>query len=667
MSKSDQFYKSAEFQGFFKGATRSLVLKADSPTFTVLAASDLYLFLTHKNREEVLNNGLFETYPGAHSDPNEKDSVFSSFVRVINTGEKDELPIFKYEISIANTNKKETHYWTNVNEPILDENGQVAYIINTTTNITERIRQQNAVNESESRFRLMAEGTDVMIAVSDELGRAIYFNNAWEAATGKSSSELLEFGWVDLVHPDDKPNVMAIFQSSIEKQDPWMWEFRLSTRTGTHRWFMTRATPRFTADGNFAGYISSAVDITQQKDHQATLTKLNEDLYNINKELSNINEELKKAQDELLGSNAKLAKSQEELLLSKAKLEENDHLLKLALQSSGIGIWITNLDNGELTLSDRGKDIQGMPDDVTLTFNDLLSIIDPLDSESVSEAMNSAIEHKGHFITEYKINTYSTKILKWLRTSGIVQKDNSGKPIRILGTIQDVTEQRLNDQRKSDFISMVSHELKTPLTSINGYVQILEDKAQKDDNMLSRSLLGKAGKQVGKMTNLINGFLNVSRLESAKIHMERTKFDISTMIAEVKDESLASITSHKVIFAPVEERVVVADRDKIGQVLNNLINNAVKYSPAGTNINVSCITRGDYVIVSVKDEGYGISEENLPKTFERYYRVESGLTGVSGFGIGLYLCYEIIKRHNGNIWAHSSIGKGSTFYFTLPL
>ncbi|MEJ7560029.1 MAG: ATP-binding protein [Pedobacter sp.] len=646
MSTSDQFYKSAEFQAFFKGASRSLIIKADAPTFTVLAASDLYLSLTHKEREEVLGNGLFQTYPGAHSDPNEKDSVFSSFVRVINTREKDELPVFKYEISIANTNEKETHYWTNVNEPILDENGQVAYITNTTTNITKKIRQQNAVDESEGRFRLMAEGTDVMIAVADETGAAIYFNKAWEVATGRSSSELLEFGWVDLMHPDDKQGVMAIFQSAFRRREPWMWEFRLPTQSGVYCWFMARGTPRFTADGAFAGYISSTVDITQQKDHQAILTKLNENLSAIN---------------------AKLAKSQEDLLISKTKLEESEHLLQLAMQSSGLGIWITNLDNGELTLSDRGRDIQGIPDDVPLTFNELLSIIDPVDTESVSDAMAAAIEHKGHFIIEYKINTYLTKTSKWLRTSGIVQKNNLGKPLRILGTIQDVTEQRLNDQRKSDFISMVSHELKTPLTSINGYVQILGNKAQKEENALSRSLLEKTGKQVSKMTTLINGFLNVSRLDSAKIRIDRTIFDMATLIAEVNDETLASVTSHNVIFAPVEEMFVLADHDKIGQVLTNLINNAVKYSPLGSNIKVDCVRSSDWATVSVQDEGHGISEENLPKLFERYYRVEDSNNGVSGFGIGLYLCYEIIKGHHGDIWAKSTLGKGSTFHFTLPL
>ena len=667
MADSDSFYKSWEFQSFFKGASRSLILKADEPLFTVLAASDRYLALTHKDREEVLGNGLFETYPGAHSDPNEKYSVFSSFMRVIESGKTDELPIFKYEIEIGGTGKKETHYWTNVNEPILNEEGKVTYIINTTTNITEQVRQQHAVEESESRFRLMAEGTDVMIAVGDETGEAVYFNHAWEVTTGRSTEDLMKFGWVDLMHWEDRPRVLEIFTKAFEKRAPWMWEFRIAGAPGKYRWLMARGNPRFTKDGHFAGYISSTVDITDQKEHQQHLANLNEELHAINEELTVINEELQQAQDELVSSNQQLAKGEQELIDSKTRLEESEHLLKMAIQSSGLGIWMADVRTGRLTLSDQGKEMQGIPEDRELSLEESFLLIDELDRPGVTEALNTAIKYQGSFIIDYKINTLNTKTIKWMRASGIVQRDETGEPLNILGTILDITEQKLNEQRKNDFIGMVSHELKTPLTSINAYVQILQVDANKKGDSFSVSLLGKTAKQVGKMATLINGFLNVSKFEAAKIHIERTKFDMAELIAEMEEEAATSITSHKMVFEPVEETIVLADRDKIGQVINNLISNAVKYSSAGTTIQISCVTDGGYAKVSVRDEGYGIKKEDVPKLFERYYRVEGGLKGISGFGIGLYLCFEIVQRHDGDIWVDSVVGKGSTFHFTLPL
>jgi PAS domain S-box-containing protein len=667
MANSDWFYSSSEFQKFFKGASRSLIIKADEPTFTVLAASDKYLALTHKNREEVLGKGLFQTYPGAHSDPNEKDSVFSSFVRVINSGQTDELPIFKYEISVDENGSKETHYWTNVNEPILDDQGKVAYIINTTTNITEQIRQQNAVLESENRFRLMAEGTDVMIAVGDQSGGAVYFNKAWELATGRSTDELLTFGWVDLMHPDDRGAVIEIFSNAFQKKEPWVWEFRMPARNGQYRWLLARGMPRFTADGAFAGYISSSVDITQQKEQQANLYKLNEELATINEELRATNEEFQQAQEELIIFNTELTQSKSDLLNANTKLEESEHLLKMAIKSSGLGIWIADLGSGQLNLSERGKEIMDIPQETEVTISELFSLIDPTDRDSVSDAMNAAITHDGSFITEYKINPGTSESPQWLRASGIVQKNDEGVPITLLGTILDITEQKLNEQRKNDFISMVSHELKTPLTSVKGYVQILQNQGKNLEQIHIKSLLDKVGRQVGKMTTLINGFLNVSKLEAAKIHIERSKFNVATLIAEVQEEYLSIVSSHRVLFTEVEQALVLADREKINQVLTNLIDNAVKYSSLGKPIKISVRKNTDYVQISVEDEGIGIRAENIPKLFERYYRVEEGFQGVAGFGIGLFLCYEIIKRHDGDIWAESILGKGSIFHFTLPL
>jgi two-component system sensor histidine kinase VicK len=181
-------------------------------------------------------------------------------------------------------------------------------------------------------------------------------------------------------------------------------------------------------------------------------------------------------------------------------------------------------------------------------------------------------------------------------------------------------------------------------------------------------MLERAGKQLAKMTRMINGFLNVSRLESGQIHIDHKPFNLALLMKEVEQETAATISGHSLIFEPVQETWVNADRDKISQVFNNLISNAVKYSPPGSAIRVATVTKGNRVTVSVKDEGMGISETDLPRLFERYYRVkEAEAKHISGFGIGLYLCSEIIKHHGGNIWAESQLGNGSTFYFDLPV
>jgi signal transduction histidine kinase len=215
---------------------------------------------------------------------------------------------------------------------------------------------------------------------------------------------------------------------------------------------------------------------------------------------------------------------------------------------------------------------------------------------------------------------------------------------------------------------MASHELKTPLTSLTALIQVLQKKAKENNDQFTESVLLRANSQTKKMATLINGFLNVSRLESGKLLIEQRPFDLNALIGEIIDEMRLSISTHTLVFEPVDELYVDADREKIGSVLSNLLSNAVKYSPRGKIITIQCATGSEMVTVSVRDEGIGINPQDLERLFDRYYRVQSSDTRhISGFGVGLYLSAEIIQRHGGHIWAESEKDKGSTFYFTLPL
>lgn len=167
---------------------------------------------------------------------------------------------------------------------------------------------------------------------------------------------------------------------------------------------------------------------------------------------------------------------------------------------------------------------------------------------------------------------------------------------------------------------------------------------------------------------MINGFLNISRLEAGKIQLNKYAFYLDELVKEnIADAELLSAT-HKIFFKSYEPVSVFADRDKIESVLSNLISNAIKYSPLGKQIEICCKVTDASAIISVKDQGMGIQPENIPRLFDRFYRVESNqMQLISGFGIGLYLSAEIIQHHNGKIWVESEPEKGSVFYFSLPL
>jgi two-component system sensor histidine kinase VicK len=351
---------------------------------------------------------------------------------------------------------------------------------------------------------------------------------------------------------------------------------------------------------------------------------------------------------------------------ARKQLQRTEESLRLAMEAAGLGSFSINPDTKEFKASPSMKSFFGLNNDEKITFATAINQIREDYRPEVLRQMELSFSGQAKFDMEYPIIGYNDGQIRWVRTMGKMQITDGTKAFT--GVLNDITERRKDEERKNDFIGMVSHELKTPLTSMRGYVQMLLLKMRKVDDEFAISSLEKTNTQIGKMTKMINGFLNVSRLESGKIHIDHKIFDLAQLVKETEEESLSTIASHTIIFAPVEETIVNADRDKIGQVINNLISNAVKYSVAGTTIYVACVTIENRALISVRDEGMGIKPQDASKIFERYYRVEgTQMFSISGFGIGLYLCAEIIHRHEGEIWVDSDFGKGSTFSFSLPV
>ncbi len=246
--------------------------------------------------------------------------------------------------------------------------------------------------------------------------------------------------------------------------------------------------------------------------------------------------------------------------------------------------------------------------------------------------------------------------------------DKQGQIIGLSKIARDITEKKLEEQRKNDFIGMVSHELKTPLTSLTAIIQMAQRKLSQQDDRVFFEAMEKANQQAKRMAAMINGFLNVSRLEAGKLLIDKRTFDLDQLLREILEEIRLTVTSHSFNLEDCDHITVNGDRDRIASVISNLISNAIKYSPKGKLINIHCNLKDNKVIVSVKDEGMGIKPDDLAHIFDRYYRAETNNTRhISGFGIGLYLSKEIITLHGGEIWAESDFDKGSTFYFSLPL
>jgi signal transduction histidine kinase len=229
-------------------------------------------------------------------------------------------------------------------------------------------------------------------------------------------------------------------------------------------------------------------------------------------------------------------------------------------------------------------------------------------------------------------------------------------------------ESRMLQERKDDFIKMASHELKTPVTTIKGYVQLLLTMHNNDKDPLLADSLATIERQVSKLTKLITDLLDLTRIETGKYDVHKKSFRLSEIITDlVKDTRTTSLT-HAVVLNQHTDPIVLADKDRLIQVLSNLFSNAIKYSPGASKIIVEVKEKDNEAIVSVQDFGIGMSQKDTEKVFERFYRVPGKQEATfPGFGIGLYIVKEIITMHGGKVWAQSEKGRGTTFYFTLPL
>lgn len=219
-------------------------------------------------------------------------------------------------------------------------------------------------------------------------------------------------------------------------------------------------------------------------------------------------------------------------------------------------------------------------------------------------------------------------------------------------------------KKKDEFIALASHELKTPLTTIQGYLQVL---ARKEQDQMSELFLNKSLNQVKKLNTLVEDLLHMSRVESGRLEFDFENFDIRQLLLNITESFNYSHQSHTLVHDLGSKGVTIeGDKQRIEQAVINLLNNAVKYSPHAEKVYLQLRAKDNNVVVTVKDQGIGLNKEQKDQLFTRFYRAES-TKGISGLGLGLYLTKQIIDRHKGSIGVMSKLGEGSEFFFTLPL
>jgi PAS domain S-box-containing protein len=313
-----------------------------------------------------------------------------------------------------------------------------------------------------------------------------------------------------------------------------------------------------------------------------------------------------------------------------------------------------------------------------LTAEDLLgrgwiSLVHPDDIFKIEEYFKDQDENKSDFDKEIRLLNKDGEY-RWHLSRAVHIRDNFGNLKFWVGASTEIHKFKEEEKRKEDFLKMVSHELKTPVTSIKGYIQLLMtmlDSGKNPDigSLPLKSSLKRIDSQISRLTRLISEMLDLSRVEEARLELQKENFYINELVEESVKDLEYSFTSSRIKILKNERFKVFGDRDRLGQVLINFITNAIKYSPENKNIEVRIYhDREGMGSVSIKDRGIGIAKKDHKKIFERFYRVSGQMEDTySGFGIGLFLAKEIIDRHNGLIRVNSKLGEGSQFIFSLPV
>ncbi|TSD67474.1 PAS domain S-box protein [Inquilinus sp. KBS0705] len=365
-----------------------------------------------------------------------------------------------------------------------------------------------------------------------------------------------------------------------------------------------------------------------------------------------------------------------ELVLTRQKLAENEERSRFALNSAELGAWHMDPANNVITWDDRCSHMHGFKKGELKYYQDVLKYIHPDDHQIITDNVSRVLNPNGTGLLDetFRVIDPEDKTIRWLRSKGKAYFDDKGNCIRFAGITQDITtevkdkeEQKQLQRQKDDFLGIASHELKTPVTSIKAYAQVLGAMLSKEGEDKKAAMVLKMDAQINRLTNLIGDLLDVTKINSGRIQFNKNWFNFNQAVQDTVQDLQHTANKHLLVMDFKDTGEVYADKERLGQVITNLITNAIKYSPQANRVVISTELVDNEIIVCVQDFGIGIADDKKDRVFEQFYRVSGDKQHTfPGLGLGLYISSEIIKREGGRMWVNSIEGKGSTFCFSLP-
>jgi PAS domain S-box-containing protein len=351
-----------------------------------------------------------------------------------------------------------------------------------------------------------------------------------------------------------------------------------------------------------------------------------------------------------------------EQVIARMKTEENERRFLFLLNAMPQQVWTANPDGALNYVNDVVSADFGRPAE-TIVEDGWQAFVHPDDLHNTLSKWQRSLQSKKEYLTQFRLK-FSDGNYYWHLARAVPMVED-GNVTFWLGTNTNIHQQKINEDKKDEFISIASHELKTPLTTIKAFFQL--SKRDTDNKSKLNPFVEKTERQLDRLGRLIDDLLDVSKINAGKMVYNTEEFDFDQMLADTVDSIQRTTYKHRIELHSNCQIKLRGDQHRLEQVIINLLNNAIKYAPNADKVIVNCELDNHNIIVSVQDFGIGIAEEHLKGLFDRFYRVDNSSARFQGLGLGLFISNEIVKRHGGSFWIESVPDEGSTFYFLLPL
>lgn len=554
-------------------------------------------------------------------------------------------------------------------DPIRNSDGRVTGAINAFHDTTALRVAQQALRESEERYRSLTQAITSVVWTADAAGKFVEPQPSWSSFTGQSWEELRDFGWLDAVHPEDRARVRSLWETAREAQTLYSADGRLWNRaSATYRHFEARAVPVHNADGSVREWVGKCLDVDDRKQAEAALRRQTDRL-----------ELLWEAAAELLSANDPDAMLRG-LLVKLGPHLGVDAYFNYMVNSDGDGLRLASCAGISLDVAHtiaRLEFGQAICGNVALYRQPM-----------VASHIQHSEDHRVQLVKSFGMRAYvcnplmaDQQLVGTLSFASRSRDQFDHEELAVLRTIShyvSVSYERLRltnrlkeaDRRKDEFLATLAHELRNPLAPLRNAVQLLRAKGPDEPELRwGRDVIDR---QVEHLTRLIDDLMDVSRISRNKLELRKERVELIDVINGAVESSrpLIEQCGHDLtIVLPAEPVYLTADLVRLAQAFLNLLTNAAKYTERGGRISLIAERANDYVTVRVKDTGVGIPPEKLPRLFEIFYQVDQTLErSQGGLGIGLSLVKQLVELHGGTVEAYSDgIGCGSEFVVRLPV